>query len=128
VDPALIIFGIRATVRVSQAASAAYAQYVRDRAVLLPTLDYPPFGTLDFIRDMLAEPDERWRILAGGPLAPSWDPDTNGPRRDVPGAEEALYLAAVQVFAERRAVAADLPAERGAQVAGQQLIRDCRTS
>ena len=122
VDPALIVFGIRAMVRVSRTASAAYAQYVRDRAVLMPTLDYPPFGELDFIRDMLAEPDQRWRILDGGPLAASWDPATNGPRGDVPGAGEALYLAAVQVFAERRAAEADLPPQRGAEVAGEQLI------
>src|SRR5262245_61643433 len=88
----------------------------------MPTLDYPPFGELDFIRDMLAEPDQRWRLLEGGPLAASWDPATNGPRADVPGAAEALYLAAVQVFAERRAAEADLPAERGAEVAGEQLI------
>ncbi len=121
-DPALIVLGIRAVVRVSRTASAAYAQYVRDRAVLLPSLDYPPFGTLDFIRDMLAEPDERWRILGDGPLAGSWDADTNAPRRDVPGAEEALYLAAVQIFAQRRAVAAKLAPERGAEVAGEQLI------
>lgn len=121
-DPTLIVFGIRALVRLSRAGSSAYAQYVRDREILLPRLDYPPFGRIDFVRDMLAEPEERWRILPSGPLADYWDPATNGPHAGMPGAEEALYLAAVQVFAERRAAAERLAPERGAEIAGEALM------
>src|SRR5262245_52655113 len=120
VDPALIIFAIRALLRLGRAGSEAYSQYVRDRAILLPTLDFPPFDDIDFIRDVLTEPDQVWRLRGDGPLAHYWT--GSGPDPKVPGAHEALYLAAVQVVAERKAAAKNLLPERGAEVAGEALV------
>lgn len=121
-DPTLIVFGIRAVVRLSRAGAQAYAQYARDRAVLVPRLRFPSFDDVDFIRTELLDPQQVWRISGNGPLVEYWAQDLNRPDPHVPGSTEALYLAAVQVFAERQAKESKLLPERGREVAGEMLI------
>jgi hypothetical protein len=119
-DPSLVIFGIRALVRLGRAGADSYSQYARDKAILIPALKFPSFDKDDFIVDVLLESDQVWRLREGGPLAQYWtgsEPDPN-----VPGAREALYMAAVQAFAERQAKNNNLLPERGVEVAGELLI------
>ena len=119
-DPSLIVFGIRALVRLSKAGADSYSQYARDKAVLIPTLQFPPFDKDDFIVDVLLEADQVWRLREGGPLAQYWNGSEPDPK--VPGSREALYLAAVQAFAERQAVGKNILPQRGIEVAGEVLI------
>jgi hypothetical protein len=107
-------------VRLSHAGADSYSQYARDKAVLVPTLQFPPWDEDDFIVDVLLEADQVWRLREGGPLARYWTGSEPDPT--VPGAREALYLAAVQAFAERQAASKKILPERGAEVAGELLI------
>jgi hypothetical protein len=122
VDPTLIIFGIRALVRLWRGGAQAYAQYARDKAVLLPRLTFPPFDDVDFIRAELLDPQQVWRISANGPLVEFWSTTLSRPDPNVPGSAEALYLAALQIFSERAARESGLLPERGREVAGEKLI------
>src|SRR5215470_12640561 len=122
VDPTLIIFGIRALVRLWRGGAQAYAQYARDKAVLLPRLTFPPFDDVDFIRAELLDPQQVWRISANGPLVEFWSTTLNRPDPNVPGSTEALYLAALHIFSERAARESALLPERGREVAGEKLI------
>ena len=126
-DPALIVFGIRAFVRLSRAGADAYAQYARDKAVLVPQLRFPQLDDIDFIRSELLDPNQVWRISPNGPLAAYWAARLNRPDPNVRGSTEALYLAAVQVFAERAAQAQQLLPERGREIAGELLIAQWAT-
>src|SRR5215475_5611390 len=126
-DPTLIIFGIRAFVRLSRAGADAYAQYARDKKILLPTLKFPLLDDIDFIRTELLDPNQAWRVAANGPLAEYWSQELKRPDPAIPGATEAVYLVAVQVFAERAAKAKLLLPERGKEVAGEALIAQWAT-
>jgi hypothetical protein len=56
-DPALLVFGIQATLRAAQAGADLYAEHARDRKIFLPDLELPP-GT---------RPVQLARFLSGNP-------------------------------------------------------------
>jgi hypothetical protein len=95
-DPSLVIFGIRAAVRLKREGQEAYDQYVRDRDVFFPSAMLPPYDDDIFLRDnFIGSP----LIEGTGPLARYWSEAHHGPNPLVPGAKDALYLAAVDLKA-----------------------------
>lgn len=87
--------------------------------MLFPDAISADFRDIDFIRDTFF-PDHRDLLTGDGPLARFWHGTGPAP---VPGALEALYIAAVQLQADRAARKQKLPAEQGIEVAGALMIQ-----
>jgi hypothetical protein len=68
VDPTLVIFGIRAILRLTREGTAAFNQYQRDKPALFPDALEADFRKVDFIRDAFF-PDHADQLTGDGPLA-----------------------------------------------------------
>jgi hypothetical protein len=126
INPSLIVFGIRALVRLAHEGQKAYEQYQRDHDILFPVLLPPDYRDIDFLRRVFANDDENSVLVdktQHGALSQYWSAAHNGPDPLVPGAAEALYLAAVQIKAEEAARQGQLLPARGTEVAGAILVR-----
>ena len=126
IDPSLIVFGIRALVRLAHEGQKAYEQYQRDHDILFPILLPPDYRDIDFLRRVFANDDENSVLVdktQHGALSQYWSAAHNGPDPLIPGAAEALYLAAVQIKAEEAARQGQLLPARGTEVAGAILVR-----
>src|SRR5262249_45012731 len=116
-DPELIVFAIRAVLRVGRAGTLAANQYARDRKILLPKLKALPFTEDDFIQTTLRTRAEA-RLKDENDLGRFWKgvgPLPNDPDREV------LRLAAVQIEAELTAHNAGQLPVAGAEMAGRVL-------
>src|SRR5262249_16220040 len=87
-DPTLIIFGIRALIRLAREGVAAFDQFERDRPALFPDGLSADFRQIDFIRTTFI-PDHQDLLTGSGAFAKCWS--GTAPAK-VPGAMEALKL------------------------------------
>ncbi len=127
-DPSLIVFGIRALLRIEHEGEEAYSQYVRDQDVLFPEPELPDYRSVDFLRDTFV--GTRHAALIGtdasgqpGPLARYWSEAHNGANPAVPGAHDVLYLAAAQIKADEVAQAGKLLSVRSREAAGARILK-----
>jgi hypothetical protein len=119
-DPTLIVFAIRAAVRVGRAGTQAFNQYERDREALLPTLPKVDFTEDEFIETTLRV-HATSRLKDAADLGRFWP--GIGPLPGDPRAKEVLRQAALQIDAELKAHDHGFLPEVGAEVAGGALIK-----
>src|SRR6266571_1133184 len=117
-DPELILFAIRSLIRLGREGAAAIDQYERDKAALFPNGISAGFDRVDFITEAFI-PDHR-TLLQAAPLAALWR--DNAPASDVPGAEQTLFAAAVQLKASLTKTAPASP-ERALSIGGAVMIK-----
>lgn len=100
IPPQLIVFAIMAMVRLARAADSAAAQYARDRAIALPSLDLPALNDDNRIRLAISNA-ERDRVVADAVLGPLWKRFDTGKPGDE-GYDEArsrMLIEAAGIFA-----------------------------
>src|SRR5262249_38587715 len=118
-DPTLIIFGIRALIRLAREGVAAFNQFERDRPALFPDGLSADFRQIPSTRTtFLPAPQDLLRgtgafAKLGGPTAPA----------KVPGAMEALYIGAVQLFSEDQAKKKQVTPRKGVEIGGAVMIQ-----
>jgi hypothetical protein len=117
-NPELIIFAIRSLIRLGREGSAAIDQYERDKAALFPNGISAGFDRVDFITEAFI-PDHQ-ELLHRQPLAALWR--DNAPAPDVPGAEQTLFAAAVQLKANITKTAG-VSSERAISIGGAVMIK-----
>jgi len=117
-DPELILFAIRSLIRLGREGAAAIDQYERDKAALFPNGISAGFDRVDFITEAFI-PDHR-ELLQREPLVALWR--DNAPAPDVPGAEQTLFAAAVQLKASITKATAGSP-ERALSIGGAVMIK-----
>src|SRR5262247_2813162 len=118
-DPTLIIFGIRALIRLAREGVAAFNQFERDRPALFPDGLSADFRQIDFIRTTFI-PDHQDLLTGGGAFAKYWA--GTAPAK-VPGAMEALYIGAVQLFSEDQAKKKQVTPRKGVEIGGAVMIQ-----
>ena len=118
-DPTIIIFGIRALIRLAREGVAAVNQFERDRPALFPDGVNPDFRQVDFIRDTFF-PDHVDLLTGDGVFAKYW---AGTAPANLPGAIETLYIGAVQLFSEDQAKQKKLPTGRGIEIGGAVMIQ-----
>src|SRR5262250_1518603 len=118
-DPTLIIFGIRALIRLAREGVAAFNQFERDRPALFPDGLSADFRQIDFIRTTFI-PDHQDLLAGTGALAKYWA--GTAPAK-VPGAMEALYIGAVQLFSEDQAKKKQVTPRKGVEIGGAVMIQ-----
>ena len=118
-DPTLIIFGIRALIRLAREGISAFNQFERDRPALFPDGVSADFRQIDFIRNTFF-PDHADLLTGSGAFAKYWSETAPAP---VPGAMEALYIGAVKLFAEDQAKKKQVSARRGVEIGGAVMIK-----
>src|SRR5262245_35146609 len=99
-DPTLIVFAIRAALRLGRAGTQAFNQYERDREALLPTLPKVDFTEDEFIETTLRVHATN-RLKDATDLGRFW-PGV-GPLPSDPRGKEVLRQAALQIDAELKA-------------------------
>jgi hypothetical protein len=126
IDPGLIVFGIRALIRLMHTGKAAYEQYERDRDLLFPEPLSPDYNDLAFLRRVFDNNDANAALVdkaRHGALSPYWSTEHNGPDPTVPGAAEALYLEAVRIRTEAAARQGQIAPRRATEAAGALLVQ-----
>jgi len=118
-DPTLIIFGIRALIRLAREGVAAFNQFERDRPALFPDGLSADFRQIDFIRTTFI-PDHQDLLTGTGAFAKYWS--GTAPAK-VPGAMEALYIGAVQLFSEDQAKKKQVTPRKGVEIGGAVMIQ-----
>jgi hypothetical protein len=118
-DPTLIIFGIRALIRLAREGVAAFNQFEHDRPALFPDGLSADFRQIDFIRTTFI-PDHQDLLTGTGAFAKYWA--GTAPAK-VPGAMEALYIGAVQLFSEDQARKKQVAPRRGVEIGGAVMIQ-----
>lgn len=101
-DPALIVFAVRAAIRLAGTADKAFTQHARDKAVLLPDVSAAKTAASAEIVAVFVDKKhgDFGHLLRGdGPLAPYWKNGRVNP--DVPGALEILRAEARQIVVAR---------------------------
>lgn len=95
-DPALIIFGIQAVIRIGKAGTQAAEQYARDEASTFPDLKKLDFDRQTFISTFFSDPDNI-PYVAGekAPYAEYWN------TVEKPESTDVLYAAAVRITSEK---------------------------
>jgi hypothetical protein len=119
-DPTLIVFAIRAVLRVGRAGTQAFNQYERDREALLPTLRQVDFTEDEFIETTLRT-HATSRLKDATDLGHFWS--GIGPLPSDSRAKETLRQAALQIDAALKAQDHGYLPELGAEVAGGALIK-----
>ncbi len=118
-DPTLIIFGIRALIRLAREGISAFNQFERDRPALFPDGVSADFRQIDFIRNTFF-PDHADLLTGSGAFAKYWSGTAPAA---VPGALEALYIGAVKLFAEDQARKKQVSPRRGVEIGGAVMIK-----
>jgi hypothetical protein len=118
-DPTLIIFGIRALIRLAREGISAFNQFERDRPALFPDGVSADFRQIDFIRNTFF-PDHADLLTGSGTFAKYWSGTAPAA---VPGAMEALYIGAVKLFAEDQAKKKQVSPRRGVEIGGAVMIK-----
>jgi len=118
-DPTLIIFGIRALIRLAREGISAFNQFERDRPALFPDGVSADFRQIDFIRNTFF-PDHADLLTGSGAFAKYWSGTAPAA---VPGAMEALYIGAVKLFAEDQAKKKQVSPRRGVEIGGAVMIK-----
>ncbi len=118
-DPTLIIFGIRALIRLAREGISAFNQFERDRPALFPDGVSADFRQIDFIRNTFF-PDHADLLTGNGGFAKYWSGTAPAA---VPGAMEALYIGAVKLFAEDQAKKKQVSSRRGVEIGGAVMIK-----
>jgi hypothetical protein len=97
-NPELIVFGIRAAIRLASATDKAYTQHARDKAVLLPSAKVTPAAKNALIVEVFVDGEHSALVAEGGRLAGYWK---NGrPNRDMEDAFAILMAEARQLKVE----------------------------
>jgi len=122
-DPTLIIYGIRALLRISREGQAAYAQFEKDKPALFPTGVLAPATDLAFILDVFSRPQHVGETAPGGPYERYFR--GTAINHDVPGATEIVFMRAVQLDAEDST--AQLGTSRRIELGGAVLINQWAT-
>jgi hypothetical protein len=117
-DPELILFAIRALIRLGREGAAAIDQYERDKAAIFPNGISAGFDRVDFITDVFIPAHEE--LLQRDPLAKLWR--DNAPAPDVAGAVDTLFAMAVQLRANE-AKALSLSPDRAVAIGGAVMIK-----
>ena len=120
-EPTLIVFAIRAVLRVGRAGMQAFNQYERDREALLPRLQKTDFMTEDEFIATTLRIDATARLEDATDLGHFWT--GIGPLPSDPRAKEVLRQAALQIDAARKAHDHGYLPELGAELAGGALIK-----
>ena len=118
-DPTLIIFGIRALIRLAREGISAFNQFERDRPALFPDGVSADFRQIDFIRNIFF-PDHADLLTGSGAFAKYWSGTAPA---TMPGAMEALYIGAVKLFAEDQAKKKQVSLRRGVEIGGAVMIK-----
>ena len=118
-DPELILFAIRSLIRLGREGAAAIDQYERDKAVLFPNGITAGFDRIDFITEVFI-PAHQELLRGDQPLAKLWV--DNAPALDVPGAEQTLFVMAVQLKANDDKTASLSP-QRAVALGGAVMIK-----
>jgi hypothetical protein len=119
-DPTLIVFAIRAVIRVGRAGTQAFNQYERDRDAILPTLPKADFTEDRFISTTLIMHAPE-RLEDATDLGRFWT--GIGPLPSDPRAKEVLRQAALQIEAGLKARELGYLPEVGAEVVGGMMIK-----
>jgi hypothetical protein len=94
-DPALILFGIQAVIRLGKIGKDASEQYVRDAEALFPGIRKPQFDRATFVTGFFSSANYEHFVKAmNAPYKDLWTP--HGVKDD-PNAVDILFAAAVQV-------------------------------
>jgi hypothetical protein len=124
VEVAVILSGIRQLVRVGSAANAALIQHEIDGDVLVPALQaVRPETRVDLIKEIFSHPDRAARLEAGGDLDGFWDFAKDEPSALRAGAEDVLYLAALEVKVQLYGKDTGVPVEQARAVTGVRVLR-----
>ena len=118
-DPTIIVFAIRALLRLSREGKAAFDQFQRDRAIIFPDGLKVEWSEQQVIVNTFF-PEHVDLVTGDGPYAAFWS--GTGPA-DVPGALEALHAGALQIIAADLAVAQHASRDRGMEVGGLLLVQ-----
>lgn len=101
-NPVLIVFGIRAAVRLGRAGAEIYAQRSRDRDVYLPDIEPPaPFSPYQLLIDFYGDPANLQRLKGDPQLVVLWDEAAERPVDKLPRTIEPLHAAFLAALAEK---------------------------
>ncbi|MEN3976569.1 hypothetical protein [Emcibacter sp. SYSU 3D8] len=100
-DPVLIMFGIRAAVRLGRSGAEIYAQRSRDRAVYMPDIMPPaPFSPYQLLIDFYGDPANLEKLKADPQLIVLWDEAAQRPVNKLPKTIEPLHAAFLAALTE----------------------------
>jgi hypothetical protein len=116
-NPLLIVFGIRAVVRLGRAGAEIYAQRARDKAVFLPDIVAPAFNRYDYVVTFYASPANLAALRQDERLRPLWDDGLHRPIDKRTATVDMLYAAAIAAQATARDDQATLELAGGAMIA-----------
>jgi len=113
-DPALIIFGIQAVIRIGKAGTRAAEQYARDEGAVFPDLKDLDFDRRTYVAAFFSESDTTQYVIGGqAHYAQYWK------TLDKPESVDLLYAAAVRIESERGKELRNTSEE----IAGARLIK-----
>jgi hypothetical protein len=118
-DPTIIIYGIRALLRIAREGQAAYAQFVTDRETLFPSGLRAPTTRMAFVLEVFSRPQHLAEVGDGGAYAKYFLGTEINP--DVPGALEIVVMRAAQLDAEDQAATGGR--SRRIEIGGAVLIK-----
>lgn len=122
-NPVLIVFGIRAAVRLGRAGAEIYAQRARDRDVYLPDIQPPPpFSPYQLLIDFYGDPANLQRLKADPELVVLWDEAAERPVDKQPRTIEALHAAFLASLAEKSVGGGEESRYAQLELAGGALI------
>jgi len=81
IAPEMVIFAVRALIRIGAAARKSLEQHIRDADVLMPLPEQAELDSITHIRSVVDDDEFRDRFLTGD-LAEYWDADKEYPRND----------------------------------------------
>ncbi len=122
-NPVLIVFGIRAAVRLGRAGAEIYAQRSRDRDVYLPDIEPPaPFSAYQLLIDFYGDPVNLQRLKADPQLIVLWDEAAERPVNKQPRTIEPLHAAFLSALAEKSVDGGEESRTARLELAGGALI------
>ncbi len=120
-NPELIVFGIRAAIRLAAAADKAYTQHARDKAVLLPSATVTPAAKIELIVKVFADGPHKNLVDSTGRLSRYWK--DGAPNPDVEDAFAILMAEARQLEVEGGSASTDTGlSDRTKELAGSMII------
>jgi hypothetical protein len=118
-SPSMVIFAVRALVRLGASARASCEQHLRDSEVLMPLPEKIDLNPITPIRAIAEDDRFKKRFSPGGDLEPYWDADKKQPR-DNEEARRNIIQAVELLWQTELATPSDVRTTAGGALAGQE--------
>jgi hypothetical protein len=118
-SPTMVIFAVRALIRLGAAARASYEQHLRDSEVLMPLPEKIALDPITPIRAIAEDDRFKKRFSPGGDLEPYWDADKKQPR-DNEDARKNIIQAVELIWETELAMPSDVRTTAGGALTGQE--------